>query len=265
MSNAYVVITLVVVENLPIEAVDEYICGSFELANELEHTQRVTDRGFCLRKKLVNSQKNHSDGHSDHKVDAAAQDGLPLGVLANLVMVAGQHRLQISLYRISRKFSDECMKRQADSVCEEMFVRIRQLIKEHGDRFLVKIFNRRILHLHHPDDVEIVLSHSRNIRKSKPYRFLEPWLGQGLLVSYGSKWHRRRKILTPTFHFNILKHFSAIIEGKTKNLISTLKSMQERERDEGLTDEGRGGKKGTVVEVMPLISTFTLHTICGEW
>ncbi|XP_045450269.1 cytochrome P450 4C1-like [Melitaea cinxia] len=120
--------------------------------------------------------------------------------------------------------------------------------KKYGKRVVVTALYRYILHVYDIRDIEIVLSHSRNIKKSKPYVFIEPWLGTGLLVSTGSKWHRRRKILTPTFHFDILKNFMNVFEEKTKNLVVDLKQK---------VSEGSG-----VIEVMPFISDFTLYTIC---
>ena len=32
---------------------------------------------------------------------------------------------------------------------------------------------------------------------------LQKWLGEGLLISSGDKWHTRRRMITPTFHFEV--------------------------------------------------------------
>nr|KAG5710944.1 hypothetical protein BaRGS_013678 [Batillaria attramentaria] len=42
------------------------------------------------------------------------------------------------------------------------------------------------------------------------YDLMAPWLGRGLLVSGGAKWARSRRLLTPAFHFDILKPYVAV-------------------------------------------------------
>jgi hypothetical protein len=39
-----------------------------------------------------------------------------------------------------------------------------------------------------------ILSSPKHIDKSGDYTYLHPWLGTGLLTSYGQKWHTRRKV-----------------------------------------------------------------------
>jgi len=39
------------------------------------------------------------------------------------------------------------------------------------------------------------------------YRFMRPWIGDGLLTSSGRKWRRNRHLLTPAFHFSVLKGY----------------------------------------------------------
>lgn len=56
------------------------------------------------------------------------------------------------------------------------------------------------------------------------YEFLVDWLGTGLLISTGKKWHSRRKIITPTFHFKILQQFVETFNHQNRIFIEKLKA-----------------------------------------
>lgn len=76
--------------------------------------------------------------------------------------------------------------------------------------------------LYKAENVETILSSSKQIDKSSMYKFLEPWLGLGLLTSTGNKWRSRRKMLTPTFHFTILEDFLEVMNEQASILVEKL-------------------------------------------
>ncbi|XP_071576478.1 cytochrome P450 4C1-like [Temnothorax nylanderi] len=103
-----------------------------------------------------------------------------------------------------------------------------------------------IVSIRHPDDLEAILGSTKHIEKSFLYDILHPWFGTGLLTSGGAKWHSRRKILTPTFHFNILKKFVEILIEEAESMTKSLKNTE-----------------STVVkDLVPFFSEHTLNAIC---
>jgi cytochrome P450 family 4 len=95
--------------------------------------------------------------------------------------------------------------------------------------------------------LQLVLSSTKHLAKSRVYSYLNQWLGTGLLTSTGEKWHSRRKILTPAFHFDILQQFVATFNDETDKLVRVL--------------EENCGK--APVNVVPIVTNFTLQSI-GE-
>ncbi|XP_078299371.1 cytochrome P450 4F2 isoform X2 [Panthera onca] len=86
-----------------------------------------------------------------------------------------------------------------------------------------------LITLCHPDMIRTITNASAAIAPKDAvfYSFLKPWLGDGLLLSAGDKWSSHRRMLTPAFHFNILKHYVKIfndsvnvMHAKWKRLVS---------------------------------------------
>jgi cytochrome P450 family 4 len=98
-----------------------------------------------------------------------------------------------------------------------------------------------------PKLAEIVLLSQKLIDKGYDYESMRDWLGNGLLLSTGKKWQQRRKILTPTFHFQILEKFVEIMDEQSRILVAKL--------------ERTNGKE---VDIFPHLSLFALDVICGE-
>ncbi|CAG2228106.1 ECM29 [Mytilus edulis] len=69
-----------------------------------------------------------------------------------------------------------------------------------------------VVSLVHPDSVKVLLktAEPKPVGHGPTYRTLIPWLGEGLLIAGGSKWARSRRLLTPAFHFEILKGYQTI-------------------------------------------------------
>ncbi|GBL61076.1 Cytochrome P450 4C1 [Araneus ventricosus] len=94
--------------------------------------------------------------------------------------------------------------------------------------------------------LQAVLSSPEHIEKSREYRLLRPWIGTGLITSPRTKWHKHRKLVTPTFHFSILDTFIPVFQKQANVLISKIQShIQE-----------------PWLDIVPLMSLCTLDIIC---
>jgi cytochrome P450 family 4 len=130
---------------------------------------------------------------------------------------------------------------------DRLFIKARAFSAKYYPIYRLSTFYFTVAVLLDPNDVELVLSSTKHLAKSRVYSYLNQWLGTGLLTSTGEKWHSRRKILTPAFHFDILQQFVATFNDETDKLVRVL--------------EENCGK--APVNVVPIVTNFTLQSI-GE-
>jgi cytochrome P450 len=110
------------------------------------------------------------------------------------------------------------------------------------------IFMRRAFLCNSPDSIQFVFSqkHASFERKAPQMRYaLEPLLGDGLFISDGETWRKRRRIITPIVHVSRLEKFAPI-------MVEAAQELRERwARSEGST-----------VDVLVESATLTAEVIC---
>ncbi|ELU04870.1 hypothetical protein CAPTEDRAFT_181976 [Capitella teleta] len=99
----------------------------------------------------------------------------------------------------------------------------------------------------HPENAALLLKSS----EPKPmsfgvYRYGLPWIGDGLLLSSGRKWARNRRLLTPAFHFDILKPYTKVNNEAGAIIVDKI---------------GKAADKGVNFEVFSNVSLCTFDVI----
>ena len=119
-------------------------------------------------------------------------------------------------------------------------------LSRHGPISKFFLAHRPYVMLTRASGFETVMTSQKHITKSPDYAFLHPWLGTGLLNSTGEKWHSRRKMITPTFHFKILEDFLTIMNDQSKIMTDLLSSVD----------------KDETIDIFPRITHCVLDVIC---
>ena len=98
---------------------------------------------------------------------------------------------------------------------------------------------------------KILFNGQKNNDKSNHYKFVEPWFGTGLLLSNGERWYKRRRLITPSFHFDILQDFFHIMNEQSL-ILADLVGRESAKNENG------------TVDIYSFIGLCALDIICGK-
>nr|WCB70622.1 cytochrome P450 4d46 [Phortica okadai] len=129
---------------------------------------------------------------------------------------------------------------------ENMIGYLRKRTGENNKIFRSWVLHQLVIYTADAKDLAALLASPTHITKNNVYDMLSLWLGDGLLLSTGKKWHTRRKIITPTFHFKILEQFVEIFDQQSTIMIERLATEAD-------------GKK--VVDIFPVVCLMALDVI----
>ncbi|XP_073826736.1 probable cytochrome P450 4ac1 [Musca autumnalis] len=126
-----------------------------------------------------------------------------------------------------------------------MFQYLRQNYRNaRGNSYLFYFMLRPMYNITNAEDAAELFQSTALIDKSVLYKYVKPFLGDGLLISSDRKWFSRRKILTPAFHFHVLKTFNDIFKEESLKLLEKLQHLQKDE-----------------IEINDIVTEFTLNNV----
>ncbi|XP_047509668.1 cytochrome P450 4C1-like [Pieris napi] len=128
---------------------------------------------------------------------------------------------------------------------DQLFSFSRSLYNKYGPVVGLNALDYRYINIYHPEDIEIILSNTKYNEKDEPYTYLKPWLREGLLISNGLKWRKRRKMLTQAFHFNILRKYAVTFVEQTDAFLNKVQA-----------------EAGKDMNLISLITMSTLEIMC---
>ncbi|XP_062047245.1 cytochrome P450 4A7 [Lepus europaeus] len=96
-----------------------------------------------------------------------------------------------------------------------------------------------------PDYMKTILGRS-DPKARVSYSFLAPWIGYGLLLLEGQTWFQHRRMLTPAFHYDILKPYVGLMVDSVQVMLDKLEKL---------------AREDTPLEMYEHVSLMTLDTI----
>lgn len=107
---------------------------------------------------------------------------------------------------------------------------------------------RPVLFVYHPEPAKCILQSAepKPLAVGDVFALVKDWLGEGLLLSNGSHWHRSRHLLTPAFHFDILRPYVDVYNAAADIMLEKI---------------GEYADKGVSFDIYPMMKLCTFDII----
>uniref|UniRef100_A0A0K0E443 Cytochrome P450 n=1 Tax=Strongyloides stercoralis TaxID=6248 RepID=A0A0K0E443_STRER len=109
------------------------------------------------------------------------------------------------------------------------------------------IGNNLLVYILRSDAAKVIFDSNIEISKGSMYNFFSDLLGEGLVTSDGDKWKERRRLITLTFHFNMLKGYFDVFNNESKVMIQNIQNFASNNEE---------------VDIINYCKKITLDVIC---
>ncbi len=117
------------------------------------------------------------------------------------------------------------------------------------DFVAAKILAKQIFICNTPETVQYAFStHNSNFERKSPTmrHMLQPLIGDGLFISEGETWRKRRRIVSPIIHVSRLSEFAPVMTNTARDMIKRWRRLPE----------------GATIDVLSEMSQLTAEIIC---
>lgn len=121
--------------------------------------------------------------------------------------------------------------------------------ERYGNMNKLWLGNRLFVYIDNPETTESILNSPMCINKGESYKYIQDFVGDGLVTSRDETWRTHRKMLNPSFSYNITNKFLPIFNKHIRILM---------ERLQNYTD-------GETFNINAILKNCSMDLICGEF
>lgn len=117
----------------------------------------------------------------------------------------------------------------------------------YGNMSKIWLGNRLIVYVDEPEQVDVVLNSAACLNKGDSYKYIQEFLGNGLITSQATEWRHHRKLLNPSFSYILTGKYTPIFNKHIRTLVQNLCAFS----------------GGSAFDIHVLLKNCSMDLICG--